>query len=314
MSDKVFPSVQLSSPSAPVFLADIDPARGVIRLHVRRGVDTRAARERAVAFLAMQDRRLTVVVEQHKRKDLVLPHSLEHWLSRLAPREVIYDPTLVVARARYLVDVARRVRLSLGRRVKGIFFDTSRSQLVIVVRPVGDREATTALVRGIVAEVSRSVDAAATGAGRIAASFRVVTERPACELVPVDGLSTSVLGGLRRLPRRLLASAAMAVAGLTVIGPATASTAAKLAAGPADEVQLGVLSGLSLLSDASSRSGTDAFAAAALEMYFGRSAAAEKAMQLAQAQQTTTNTPNQDPNANATSNANANAAANSSGS
>lgn len=287
---------QVDSPSAPVFLADIDPARRVLRLHVRRGIDVRTVGESARAFLETQDRRLAVTVEQHRRKDLTLPRSLEHWLSRLAPGEVVYDPTLVVARARYLIDLARRVRLALGRRVKGVFFDYSRKQLVVVVRPVGDRAETTTIVRRAVAEVSRDVEASALGIGQVGASFRIVNERPAGELVPVDGLSVTVLGGLRRLARQALASAAMAVAGLAAIWPAAASTGSRSVPPPADTAQFGVLLGLSLLSDASSRPGPDAFVAAALEMYFGRSAAAEKAMQLAQAQQTTTDTPNQDPN------------------
>lgn len=296
MSDRPSALFQLHPPSAPVFLADIDPSRRVLRLHVRRGLDIRTVRESARAFLDTQDRRLAVAVEQHRRKDLTLPRSLEHWLSRLAPGKVVYDPTLVVARARYLIDVARRVRLALGRRVKGVFFDYARNQLVVVVRPVGDCEETTGIVQRAVAEVSRDVEASALGASHVGASFKIVSERPAHELVPVDGLSVSILGGLRRLARQALASVAMAVAGLAAIGPAAASTGVRSALPPADTAQLGVLLGLSLLSDASSRPGADSFAAAALEMYFGRSAAAEKAMQLAQAQQTTTDTPNEDPN------------------
>lgn len=296
MSDRPSPFFQLHSPSAPVFLADIDSARRVLRLHVRRGVDARTAGESARAFLATQDRRLAVSVEQHRRKDLTLPRSLEHWLSRLAPGEVVYDPTLVVARARYLIDLARCIRLTLGRRVKGVFFDYARNQLVVVVRPTGDRAETTTIIQRAVAEASRDVETSVFGIGQVGASFRIVNERPANELVPVDGLSVTVLGGLRRLARQALASAAMAVAGLAAIGPASASTGSRSALPPADTAQLGVLLGLSLLSDASSRPGSDVFAAAALEMYFGRSAAAEKAMQLAQAQQTTIQTPNQDPN------------------
>lgn len=296
MSSSPSPLFQLHSPSAPVFLADIDPARRVLRLHVRRGLDVRTVHECARAFLETQDRHLAVTVEQHRRKDLTLPRSLEHWLSKLAPGEVVYDPTLVVARARYLIDVSRRVRLALGRRVKGVFFDYARNQLVVVVRPVGNRAETTTIVERAVAEASRDVEASALGTSQVGASFKIVSERPAHELVPVDGLSISILGGIRRLARQALASVAMAVAGLAAIGPAAASTGSRSAPPPADTAQLGVLLGLSLLSDASSRPGADAFAAAALEMYFGRSAAAEKAMQLAQAQQTTTETPNQDPN------------------
>lgn len=296
MSDRIGPLFQVHSPAAPVFLADIDPARRMLRLHVRRGVDVRTVGESARAFLETQDRCLAVTVEQHRRKDLILPRSLEHWLSRLAPVEVVYDPTLVVARARYLIDLARRVRLALGRRVKGVFFDYARNQIVVVVRPVGDRGETTTIVQRAVAEASRDVEASALGIGQVGASFRIVNERPAKELVPVDGLSVSVLGGLRRLARQALTSAAMAVAGLAAIGPAAASTGSRSAPHPADTAQFGFLLGLSLLSDASSRPGADAFAAAALEMYFGRSAAADKATQLAQAQQTTTQTPNQDPN------------------
>jgi hypothetical protein len=296
MNDKANAFWYVFSPAAPVFLADIDRDRGMLRLHVRRGLDVRAVHECARAFLETQDRDLVVTVEQHRRKDLTLPRSLEHWLSKLAPGEVVYDPTLVVARARYLIDVSRRVRLALGRRVKGVFFDYARNQLVVVVRPVGDRAEATTIVQRAVAEASRDVEASALGTSQVGASFKIVSERPAHELVPVDGLSISLLGGLRRLARQALASVAMAVAGLAAIGPAAASTGSRSAPPPADTAQLGVLLGLSLLSDASSRPGADAFAAAALEMYFGRSAAAEKAMQLAQAQQTTTETPNQDPN------------------
>ena len=296
MSDMSSPLFRLYSPTAPVFLADIDPSRRVLRLHVRRGVDVRTIREHARTLLETQDRRLAVTVQQHRRKDLTLPRSLEHWLSRLATGEVVYDPTLVVARARYLIDVARRVRLALGRRVKGVFFDYARNQLVVVVRPVGDRAETTTIVQRAVAEASRDVEASALGTSQVGASLKIVSERPAHELVPVDGLSVTVLGGLRRLARSALASVAMAIAGLAAIGPAAASTGLRSDPPLADTAQLGVLLGLSLLSNTSSQSGADAFAAAALEMYFGRSAGAEKAMQLAQAQQTTTETPNQDPN------------------
>jgi hypothetical protein len=276
--------LQVNSPEAPVFLADIDRARGILRLHVRRGVNVQAARERAYALMATQERPLGIVVQQHRREDLTQPRSLEHWVARFALGEVVYDPMLVVTRARYLVGVAQRVRRSLGRRGKGVYYDASRNMLVVVVRPIGDREEAATLVQREVdkarEEQGFALGATPTGSG---ISIRIVSERPGLDLVPVDRLSNSLLIGLRRIARPLLAPVAMVLAGLAAISPAAASAGSRQVPKTSEAAAFGVLTGLSLSADSSYRQGLDSFAAAALEMYFGRTAAAEKAIQLAQA-------------------------------
>lgn len=292
MNDKANASWHVSSPAAPVFLADIDRNRGMLRLHVRRGVDVHAVRERALAAQATQKHPLGIIVEQHSRTDLTQPRSLEHWIGRLAPGEVVYDPMLVVTRARHLVGLARSIRRILGKRSKGVFFDAARHVLVVVVRPIGDRAETMDLVQ-------RAVDKASLGAAEVAAGalpdgigIRIVSERPAADLVPVDRRSASVLGLLRGIVRRSFAPAAMALAGLAAVGPAAAAPNSRQILQAADPSHFGVLAGLSVLSEGVSQSRLDAFSSAALELYFGRSPAAEKALQLAQTSTQNTNTQN----------------------
>lgn len=284
MYHKIGSLPRLSSASAPVFLADIDRSRGVLRLHVRRGVDVHAVHDRAQAFLAAQESPLRLVIEQHRRKDLTLPRSLDKWLDRLALQDVIHDPTLIVARARYLVSLAREVRQALGRRCKGVFFDPVRRMLVVVVRPIGDREETAVLLKRSVVEVSHAVLPDDNQLGNIC--IRIASERPGFDLVPVDSHSDTVLGACRRIARQSLAPVAVALAALATVVPSAASASPRQVLRAAEPAKFGVLEGLSLLSDGSYPSGLDAFASGALEMYFGRSAAGEKVMRLAQVQQT----------------------------
>lgn len=282
MSERTNFLLQLYSPTAPVFLADIDPSCGVLRLHVCQGVDAHAVRERALAALATQERLLGVTVEQHKRKNLTQPRSIEHWLCQLAPRDVVYDPMMVVMRARHLVCLAQSIHRVPGKRGKGIFFDAAQNVLVVVVRPMGDRAETSTLVQRAVDEAFLASAESAGGAQSAGMGIRVVSERPGVDLVPVDRLSASVLGLLRSIARQTFAPAALAIAGMAFIGSAAASTSPRQAPEAVDAAQFGVLAGLSMLSDTTSRSRLDTFSSAALEMYFGRSAAAEKAMKLAQ--------------------------------
>ena len=281
MHDKIGSLPRLSSATSPVFLADIDRSRGVLRLHVRRGVDVHAVHDRAQAFLAAQETPLRLVIEQHRRKDLTLPRSLDKWLDRLALQDVIHDPTLIVARARYLVSLAWGVRQALGRRCKGVFFDPVRRMLVVVVRPIGDREETAVLVKRSVDEVSRAVLPHDNQFGNIC--IRIASERPGFDLVPVDRHSDTVLGACRRIARQSLAPVVMALAALAAMGPSAASASPRQVLRAAEPAKFGVLEGLTLLSDGSYQSRLDAFASGALKMYFGLSAAGEKAMQLAQA-------------------------------
>jgi hypothetical protein len=287
----------LVSVAAPVFLADMDHQTGRLRLHVRRGVELKDVRARAQAALDVAGFPVEVVVRAYDLRHLAFPRSLEHWLDRFQLGDVIHDPTMIVGRGQALLRAARACRQSLGRTVKGVFFDPARRALVVVVRG-GAGEGEPVLredIRRLVdAAWSPPADADAT-AGVVApprVSVQVATSLPRGDLVPVDNRSASLTRRLASDVRRWLAPLTLALAAAAIAAPASAKTdgraptfapdARAASVATTHQAEFGVLTGLSVFADGPRRLEVDAFASRGLQMFFGAATPRGPGVQVAQ--------------------------------
>ena len=84
---------------APVFLASGDARGSRLTLHVTSGSDIEQLKLRIRTVLSETSAKLRVSVRTHKLDRLAFPRSLEHWLRPFASERVLYDPTMIAARA-----------------------------------------------------------------------------------------------------------------------------------------------------------------------------------------------------------------------
>jgi hypothetical protein len=259
----------LGAAGTPVFLADFNSHKSELTLHVRAGSDTAKLRSDVRSAMEQAGQAFGISVRSHSLRKLAYPRSLEHWEKRFGTGELVYDPTMILSRARGLVAAAKACRVSRDA-VSGFFFDPDRRALYVLARGKSDA-ATMSNLRSCVAAMC---DRAWNRESWI--SVQVVSELPRREMVPVDADSASLSRRLGRAIRRWLAPVAFAaVAGIAV--PAAASSDVNqaeshpISTSTARAGNFGVLAGLSLFSDGQLRHELDAFAAAGLRQYFGSS-------------------------------------------
>jgi hypothetical protein len=263
------------SVAAPVFLADMDHANARLRLHVRRGINAGQVQSQAQTAVDAAGLPVEVVVRSHDLLQLAYPRSLEHWLNRFQLGEVIHDPTMIVSRARVLLEAAKACRIAMGAQARGVFFDPGQRTLLVLIKggKDGAGRATREWVRSLVDEVWALRDSSEAPAK---VAVQVVTSLPRGDLVPVDTASASIGRRIGSSVRRWLAPLALLLAAGAIAGPAAAKTDGRqpaYSAGNAQatgKVQYGVLTGLSVFAEGQRRE-LDAFAARGLNMFFGDS-------------------------------------------
>src|SRR5262245_15649531 len=255
---------------APIFVASGDASGSQLTLHVIAGSNIEQLRERISSTLSEASTRLRVSVRSHKLDRLAFPRSLEHWLRPFRSEGVLYDPTMIVARARELQRTAQSCRATLGKAVDGIFCHPASRSLFVLVSD------------GKLAEFQAKITQAMTLRGEIAlsgvASIQVVSTLPRKGLVPVDAQSAGYLVRLARFIRRWRApgTVALAISAASVV-PAAAHTNARqvnlerptisATANAAD--QYGVLTVLSVFADGARLDRSEPFVSSGLKMYFG---------------------------------------------
>jgi len=263
MDKRVILDAILGEIKTPIFLADLDKQRSKLTLHVSEGADVaslQGAAKRASAKIAES---VEVSVRTHRLHKLAHPRSIEHWLRQFATGEIIYDPTMVMSRARGLVATAQACRSALGDAIRGSFFDpTHRTLFVLDSRKPA--HATLNLAPRVRATVEQAWDQAMDQVGHNArdrywTSIQVVADLPHRELVPVDAGSASAVRSMRRTVRRWFAPLALALALTGIAVPASADVGS----------QFGILKALSVFGDNAVPSKLDFFAVAGLHQYFG---------------------------------------------
>lgn len=250
---------------APIFAASGDTAGSRLTLHVAAGSDIGQLKAGIRSALSETSARLRVTVRIHKLYRLAFPRSLEHWL-RPFPEGILYDPTMIVARARELVSSARKCRDALGTSVDGIFCDPASRRILVLVRG------------GNLADLQSRIASGVAATGGWEGSVRVVSVLPRQSLVPVDAKTAGYLATLGRFIRRWRTPGAVALAiSAASAVPASAHTNAArldmdrttLSLNVAAESEYGVLSRLSVFADGARSGEADAFVAFGLQMYFG---------------------------------------------
>jgi len=280
MDEQVLLETVLREVKAPIFLAEFDRQHAQLTLHASKGRD--------LATLKAAGRRLSddaavaikVDVRAHALRKLAYPRSLEHWLRQFGADEIIYDPTMVISRARGLLTMAKSCRAALGAAIAGLFFDPDRRAIFVQARGNNDPASLSALNSRLHATMqqARKQTSERTADQPIWNSVQVVGQLPDRELVPIDAKSASTARSVRRALRRWFAplAVALAVAGIAVPAAANVdplqsgrqqsfkqSTATKATTNH----KFGILGALSVFGDNVVRH--DLFASAGLQQYFG---------------------------------------------
>ena len=241
---------------APVFLASEDARGSRLTLHVTSGSDIEQLKPRIRAALSQTSTKLRISVRTHKLDRLAFPRSLEHWLRPFVSENVLYDPTMIAARARELLRTAQSCRVKLGKLVDGIFFDPVSRSMLVLARG------------GNLTELQSKIASIPTASTGWQGSIRVVFALPRQDLVAVDAQTAGPLPRLGRFIRRWRAPGAIALAiSAASIVPASAHinagrldvdrTTLSINAGPASEY--GVLSKLSVFADGARLGESDSF-------------------------------------------------------
>lgn len=257
---------------APIFVASGDAGGSRLTLHVAAGSNIDQLEARIRSALSQTSARLRVSVRSHKLHRLAFPRSIEHWLRPFSSEGVLYDPTMIVARARELQRTAQSCRATLGQAVDGIFYDPVSRNLFVLVRGGNLAERQAKITKG---DVPSTVRATASGWD---GSVQVVSALPRQKLVPVDAQSAGYMARLARFIRRWRAPGAVALAISAASAlPAAAHTNAQhlnldrpTISVPADATgHYGILTALSVFADGTRLDGTDPFVSSGLKMYFG---------------------------------------------
>jgi hypothetical protein len=257
---------------APIFVASGNAGGSLLTLHVAAGSNIEQLRARIRSALSQTSEKLRVSVRSHKLHRLAFPRSIEHWLRPFSSEGVLYDPTMIVARARELQRTAQSCRATLGKAVDGIFYDPVSRNLLVLVRGGNLAERQAKITKGDVSATARAATSGWDG------SIQVVSALPRQRLVPVDAKSAGYMSRLARFIRRWRAPGAVALAISAASAlPAAAHTNARhlnlertTLSVPADAVgHYGVLTGLSVFADGTRLDGSDPFVSSGLKMYFG---------------------------------------------
>ena len=251
--------------SAPIFLASGDARGKRLTLHVVAGSNLEQLKARIRSALSQTSAKLRVSVRSHKLDRLAFPRSLEHWLRPFASEGVLYDPTMIAARARELLGAAQSCRVALRKSIDGIFCDPVSRNLLILARS------------GNIAELQSKLASTIAASAQWEGSIRVVSILPSQNLVPVDAQSARLFPRLGRFIRRWRAPAAVALAISAVSAvPASAHTnggrldldRTTLSTNAAAS-EYGMLSKLSVFADGARLGVSDSFVSFGLKMYFG---------------------------------------------
>jgi len=280
--------VVLGELGTPVFLAGFNSQRSRLTVHVPAGYDLTALSAQAKRAADKAGAAIAISVRGHRLRKLAHPRSLEHWLARFDVDQVVYDPTMIVSRARGLVAAAKSCRSMFGQAISGLFFDPDRRTLFVLDRGKSDAATASTLRLRVRAAMDEAGEQSATSQSWT--DVQIVAALPARKLIPVDRKSASVVRGLGRAARRWFApiAVALALAGTAVpaaakvdtqkMGGISAPTAAtrSLAQG-----EFGILVGLSVFADNARQYQLDAFASAGLQRYFGEGMEGGKLIRLA---------------------------------
>jgi hypothetical protein len=284
MDKKVLLETILGEIQSPIFFAGLDSQRSQLRLHISDGPDL-ASLEAAARRVSDKIGPIEVSIRAHSLRKLAHPRSVEHWLRQFASDEIIYDPTMVMSRARGLLAAAEACRSAFGDAIGGSFFDPDLRTLFILNREKTGHAAATLIPR-VRATVEQAWGQAMAQNGhavrdRSWASIQVVAELPHRELIPIDAKSASVARGLRRTIRGWLAPLALAFALAGVAVPASANVGAQQSGHQADSQataavredasqKFGILRALSVFGDDNViPNRLDLFAFVGLHQYFG---------------------------------------------
>jgi hypothetical protein len=271
--------------NTPVFLASGD-GESRLTLHVADTCDLAALKWRIDEAQGRGVSKMRVSVRKHQPRRLAFPRSLEHWLRQFSADQTVYDPTLIVERARALVSTAKICRSAFGQAIKSVLFDPASRNLFFVVRHPGaiNLEQLQAQIEPATKTGCLSKDMPDSAANdRWLGAIRIVTAPPKQKLVPVDARSAGILSNVARIARRwrgsiLLAAAFSALAGLpaaantnvgqTFMSRASLEPTTTSRSIPATD-EYGLLPALSVFADGPASQSSEAFVSKGLRVYFG---------------------------------------------
>jgi hypothetical protein len=235
----------LATVRVPLFLAKESESRGSRRLTLHTAVRESAAALRKQADAALRDKGIaadcSVVV--HSQSEFARSKSLEAFSAAFGNGTTVFDPTGAVGRAASVAACAASVRETLGARISGVFMDTGRRVLFVVL----DRGRFADAAGAMLAERADAMSAIAATvttwrqrADSLELAIRVGFELPANGmLIPVDRKSERFARTRRAMFERLRKPGiAATLASLLGLGGAAQAVAADMTLGS----QVGTLS------------------------------------------------------------------------
>ncbi|WP_298884001.1 hypothetical protein [uncultured Bradyrhizobium sp.] len=266
---------ELLNDGAQVFAASGNADGSQLTLHITAATNQEQLQARISATLSRTSAKIRVSVRSHKLRRLAFPRSLEHLLRPFSSEGILYDPTMIVARARDLQRVAQSCRATLGKHVAGIFCDSLSRRVFVLVRGPGlaDHQLKIARMMALRHDASSDVDISSLG---WEGAIQVVAALPNQRLVPVDARSAGVLTRVLSVVRRWRVPGTVALAiSAAASAPAAAHTNARQLLQNSASVSVqadrdyGVLNTLTVFADGARLGESAPFIASGLRMYFG---------------------------------------------
>ena len=284
MDKRILLETVLSEIKTPIFLAEFDSRQSQLTLHVPKGRDLASLKVAAKLASDKVGEPIKLSIRAHRLRKLAYPRSLEHWVRQFDIDEIVYDPTMVMSRARDLIAAAKACRSMFGNAIGGLFFDPERRTLFVLARGKVDAAASSVLDQRVRAVVDGVLSGQSGGdhGGQPWTGVRAVAKLPHRKMIPIDAKSASLTHEVTRVVRRWLAPVALAFALTGIAVPASAKVGAEQV-GQAGH-KFGILGALSVFGDNAVPHELDTFASAGLQQYFGERIHTAKGVRVAEVQ------------------------------
>jgi hypothetical protein len=220
----------LAAVRVPVFLGQVT-GRGRVVLHSADRSSAGQLKSQAEAALRARDISANCRVVLHKPLTLARKRSLEAFGDTFGQSEPAFDPTGVIGRTTSVVACATTLRDALGAKVRGVFLDTARRALFVILdrgrfsdKPAVMLEERLAVMRSAAETVATW---RTTHKNSIEIAVRIGFDLPAdVALVPVDRRSERFVRGTRFFDRLRKPGLAATLASIVGLGSAAQAVAA----------------------------------------------------------------------------------------
>lgn len=214
-------SQKLKVLQTPVFLAGLDDSsKPRLTVHIKsEAKNPFIGRQAGNIADAILNTRVRTRIRPHTPTALEKPRTLSGLLQSFQHDLIVYDPVLAFSRAKRIVAFAESLRISLGRKIAGIYFTPESKSLVVVLDGASyftDGRLSIRDLRDTEKDVYASIARTFEGQLEQVPPVRIGFGFPEKDVVPVDMMSgTKATGKVIKHRLARIAAAAMIGAGMT---------------------------------------------------------------------------------------------------